>query len=490
MTRFLVLSIRFLDGRYHGLTNNGTQAEWPPSPFRLFQALVAGNSRASELSEPVRGALTWLESLEAPDIFSPPAQAGRVTITYVPNNTIHLNGTRRTPKFIRPTQFSRDRLLQYVWSFDDALPNASQNAGIVVESAKHIRCLGWGIDLAIGHGEILDRQVVPTTGRVRYRPGTTLMPDTIELRVPRRDSLTSLERAHADFTERYESAGVTVLESAAAIYKPCGYRVDPSRPYRIFELRKADGRRFRYPPRKLIHIAGMVRHLAIRAMKKNPPHDVDKDWAETYVAGHATEDGHDHRQLSYLPLPSIGHAHADPGVRRVMIAAPMGDEGWLDHLARHLAGRMLKPLQGNEFANGDAPLLVPAPYDNIARFYTQASNVWASVTPVILPGHDDRKPAKRRRLIEKALAQSGIEQPCEFEWSAISHFPKSFSAHKYDRDKRPVGYFRPGHLLSQTAVHLMLRFDNDVRVPGPMTIGAGRHCGFGLMAGIDEYPSG
>ena len=42
MTRFLLLSIRFLDDRYHGLTNNGEKAEWPPSPFRVFQALVAG----------------------------------------------------------------------------------------------------------------------------------------------------------------------------------------------------------------------------------------------------------------------------------------------------------------------------------------------------------------------------------------------------------------------------------------------------------------
>jgi hypothetical protein len=27
----------------------------------------------------------------------------------------------------------------------------------------------------------------------------------------------------------------------------------------------------------------------------------------------------------------------------------------------------------------------------------------------------------------------GIDQPCEFEWSAFSRFPKSLSAHKYDR---------------------------------------------------------
>jgi hypothetical protein len=43
-------------------------------------------------------------------------------------------------------------------------------------------------------------------------------------------------------------------------------------------------------------------------------------------------------------------------------------------------------------------------------------------------------------------------------------------------------------LLSQTAVHLTLRFHHDtaertpILVPGPIALGAGRHCGFGLMA--------
>jgi len=112
--------------------------------------------------------------------------------------------------------------------------------------------------------------------------------------------------------------------------------------------------------------------------------------------------------------------------------------------------------------------------------YTQPANAWATVTPVILPGHDDHKPAKTRKLIEKALRQSGIEQPCTFEWSPYSQFPKSLSAHKYDRQGRPIGYFRPDHLPTQTAVHLVLRFEQEV--PGLIAVGAGRHCGFGLLA--------
>jgi len=123
--------------------------------------------------------------------------------------------------------------------------------------------------------------------------------------------------------------------------------------------------------------------------------------------------------------------------------------------------------------------------DKMVRRYTKATGIWASVTPVVLPGHNDRKHDKTRRLIKAALSQSGIKQPCEVEWSPFSHFPKSFSAHKYDRDKQPIGYIRPDHLATLTAVHLKLRFGNALSVPGPLSIGAGRHCGLGILAGIE-----
>jgi CRISPR-associated protein Csb2 len=126
---------------------------------------------------------------------------------------------------------------------------------------------------------------------------------------------------------------------------------------------------------------------------------------------------------------------------------------------------------------------VPVRFDKIAGYYTKSGKIWHSFTPVILPGHDDYDPKKRLTLIEKALRQAGIDQSCEFEASPSSWFRKSYSAHKYGKDKRPQGYIRPGYLLSQTAVHLTLRFQENVS--GPIAIGAGRHCGLGLFAPAD-----
>lgn len=490
----LLLSVRLLDDRYHGLTANGEKPEWPPSPFRLFQALVAGNANGSTLKADVAEALRWLESLNAPDVIAPRAGNGQTIQTYVLNNT---DGRSRTPKIVRPTILNGDRLIQYAWKFDPNSPDAIRHAGTIATAARHIRALGWGIDMANGHGEIVDAIPRALPSRIRFLPIQDLGMRASDFRSPRLGSLTSLEECYSQYLARFESNESTQLESGGPIYQLQAYTAGGARPYAIFKLLDANDDPYRHPHSKLVHIAGMVRHLAISAMTRNPPPSVKEPatWIKRYVAGHrdAADKAVDlpHAQLSYVPLPSIGHHHTDPAVRRVMIVAPVGDDAILEHLSQQLDGLRLEP-------EGQQDLRVPvflhrARHDNVGKFYTQPDEPenygysrWASVTPVILPGHDDHKPEKTRKLIEKALVQSGIDQPCEFEWSAFSHFPKSYSAHKYDKSKRLIGYIRPDHLIDQTAVHLTLMFPLGLKVPGPLTIGAGRHCGFGLMAGIGD----
>ena len=61
MSRALVIFVRFHDDRYHGA------GDWPPSPARLFQALVAAAALPG-LDTDERNALRWLEKLRAPTI--------------------------------------------------------------------------------------------------------------------------------------------------------------------------------------------------------------------------------------------------------------------------------------------------------------------------------------------------------------------------------------------------------------------------------------
>jgi CRISPR-associated protein Csb2 len=62
------------------------------------------------------------------------------------------------------------------------------------------------------------------------------------------------------------------------------------------------------------------------------------------------------------------------------------------------------------------------------------------------------------------------------------------TAHKYDRSGRLAGYVRPKHLEGLTAVHVRLTF--ECAVAGPLSVGAGRHCGLGVLATMPPSAGG
>lgn len=502
MTRYLCISVTLLDPLFHGKADHD-KPEWPPSPLRLFQAVLRGartGSRESQWTRAKAAAFEWLERCEPPVIVAPCALLSRSSHTlFVPNNDSDKECDQRnrlTSKVARPYHLPEDiedRRLHYLWRINEEdNSSALDYAELLCAESRHLLALGWGIDQAVATGHILPQDEAEAFVRkgVKWRPfhGHQYAADT--RRVPRQGTFCNLEMVYESFVNRVNGRRYTPPLKPSVFGRTRYVCPDfiPSRPYAVFELRHDDGEYCRYSQRKLIHVAGMVRHLARQTMLSDPPPGVADHWIERYIAGHRPEGETDHRQLSYLPLPSIGHEHADQIVRRVMIAAPVGDDAWLEHVAHRLAGQRLQsdPERGADFGDAGLPMLARVSRDNISRHYMGPAKRWASVTPVILPGHDDRKPYKTRKLIEAALAQSDIEQPCEFEWSAHSLFRKSFSAHKYDQDRKPIGYIRPDHLLTQTAVHLKLQFSHDLRIPGPLAIGAGRHCGFGLMAAAEK----
>jgi CRISPR-associated protein Csb2 len=511
MSQLLCISVRFLQPFAHG--RGDTQVpEWPPSPLRLLQALVAAsagrwNQRTRVLTaEP---ALRWLEALPPPTIVAPEVHTSQHPCRfYVPDNVAdrvaaswRRGGTAeiadyRTEKDVHTAHLLDGDAVHYLYPLTGTPPTDWQpHVQTLTLAARAMTHLGWGIDMATGDAEILPAH------QARQLPGHRWVPcpaGGTPLRVAQPGTLNELARKHTDFLGRL-AAGVFHPVPPLRVFGIVRYQREDhplSRPCRLFKLLKSDGRPDAYPHAQLIHLAGMLRHLAIGAMLRDPPPGVSADWVETCVAGHRhnSDESALHRQFSYLPLPSLGHRHTDPAVRRVMIAAPLRDEALLDHLARRLAGLTLRPEPGkpDRFC-GQPPILVPLRHgDNVTRCYTRPSSVWHSFTPVILPGHDDHRSAKTQALIAKALAQSGIDQPCDFEWSAVSRFPKSYTSHKCGPDQKLQGYIRPDHLLTQTAVHLTLRFHdgsaakNPVAVPGPLAVGAGRHCGLGLLAAGQE----
>jgi CRISPR-associated protein Csb2 len=522
----LLLTVRFLDDRYHGLLDRGGPPEWPPSPYRLFQALVAGVARGGELVigddvpsntnfTPIGQALDWLQRHtreHPPIIITPKSKSGQAITRFVPNNDGDKKFERQkrlSAKHTEPTLFLLEHdqkpEVHYVWDIAGKMDCPVTD---IERSARSLTTLGWGIDMAFADARLADEPKLQKLKGIRWYPKKRDWPFRDTLRVPTYDdhsgecTLCDLRHCHNTSISRVEHGKPLKTVDKPRVFdrivytsteRPCGPQ------YGVFKLVDDNDDTVSYPHARLIHVAGMVRHLAVELMKRHPPRDLrglsPDQWVDQYVAGHKLSgdesDGQPHTQFSYVPLPSIGHEHTDPAVRRVMIVAPLGDEAWLEHLMQHLDDQTLEPLSGTMLPPGTRLQRIPeGRKDGVQKAYTRSSRVWVSFTPVILPGHDDHKPDKTRKLILKALAQSGIEQACQFEWSACSSFPKSFSAHKYIRDentpdgKRTIGYVRPDHLLHQTAVHLRLHFEHSV--PGPVTLGAGRHCGFGLFAALGD----
>ena len=507
MSKLLCVTIRFLDPEptFNGKRDGG-EPEWPPSPLRLFQALVdaaASRWRIAAYAGFAKSGLEWLQQLNPPLVIAPKHYVGVPFRIAVPNNDLDVwagpvakgNTPKKQPnelktmKTVTPcricTRSVEGAAVRYVWTLSEAdVAEYHKHHNAFAAAAQSITHLGWGVDMVAGNAEIVSETDIAALDGEHWKPDSM----GTNLRVPAPGTLNALMAKQNAFLHRLSHNGFKPVPTLPiSAFRVVGYRranepIAP--PYAVFELRNDDGSLFGYRQDRLIHIAGMVRHLSIEAMRRSAPAGVPADWVETYVAGHRDPESQEHRQFSYLPLPSIGHRHADPSVRRLMIVAPLGDGFLLEHLAKRLDGQQLKPTSETELNN--PPTLVRVRYDKVAGYYTKPANSWASVTPVILPGHDDHKPDKTRKLIEKALRQAGVEQSCEYEWSAFSLFPKSLSAHKYDRHKRLTGYIRPDHLLNQTAVHLKLRFSNDLQVSGPLVVGAGRHCGFGLFAAVAD----
>lgn len=491
MTRHLCISVTLIDPLFHG-KSDGDEPEWPPSPMRLFQALVAGSlcgCRSTEWSSAKEEAYRWLERRTPPMIIAPPGRRATAYTLFVPNNDADKRFERQdrlTSKIVRPcrliskeTDAGNGLTMRYLWAIqEDEWAESRPHTEVLCREARHLIALGWGIDHAVAEGRVLaDDTAAALVGR-RWRAWRIRRSGQKQSRIPIDGSLQDLVMVHTSFVNRINGKRFAPPQKLrrfdAVAYLPVS--TFPPRPHVAFELPK--GMAFRQE--KAVVVAAMLRSLACRCAKDDS--HLFPGGSETYVAGHGprTEDGRlaDQRwpRFSYLPLPSIGHEHADGMIRRLLVAEPFGGDG--DHAwwaQQRLRNEVLQDKQGD--ARGVLLDLWRPSSSRLVGRYVRGSQEWFSVTPVVLPGLDDGKQPKAERLFLKAAAQSQIPIGAIEEvilrkapfWPGAAH---------------PRHYFVPEYLRGFARWHAMVRFREPV--PGPLAIGAGRHVGMGLMAGSDD----
>ena len=476
MTRHLCISVTLLDGLFHGKRDAG-EAEWPPSPLRLFQALLAGartGCRTREWSDAKADAFRWLERRQPPEIVAPLGRPAPSYSLYVPNNNSDKTFNRQdrlTTKVARPHRTAGGRTCHYLWKMDDDMAEHSPAAEALRREARRILALGWGIDQAVGDGLLLTPAEAAALPGLRWTPWESAGPSgAVPLRIPRPGTLDDLERVHASFLasvsrDGYRPKRKPSVFATAAYARPLTL---PGRPSAGFDLHDRRGDRRAFAQTDAVAVAAMVRHVACEAAKRDSHEFPGR--SELYVAGHVGDAQESPPRFSYLPLPTVGHPHADGLIRRVLIAEPYGTPG--DHA--RWARRRLRHSELTDTTGQARCVLAPAEgTDNVAACYTRPARSWSSVTPVVLPGFDDGRHYKAQRLFFKATGQAGlpVEAIAEMVLRKAPFWPGS---------QHPRRYRRPDYLRDLPAWHVHLRFHEPI--PGPLAIGAGRHCGLGLFA--------
>ncbi len=537
MQQLLCISITFLLERFHGRTLGDRAPEWPPSPLRLFQALVATAHRGrgeAALPDAEEAALRWLESLcerHPPTIVAKSSTKATPYVLAVPNNDLDVwarslaagrepkkqPNELRTMKTVRPTaildepieQAEDSSTVRFIWpiSAGDADEHAEPFVSIR-RLAQRIISVGWGSDLVAADARLLSEREANEMRGTKWRPGTPTGDSPSDRPVPIKGTLNALRVRHNRWLGRVNSKSsqyddvppyIELDEDDAPrvlrAYEPGS--VSPTRPLAAFVLRPLDRDTgyVAFPATRAVCVAAMLRHATCEAAKGDldPSGWRTNEWSLRFVAGHGPEGSpkrrtkdDSHPRFSYLPLPSVGHRHADGLIRRVIIAEPFGGDGGDGRSARwaaqRLAGAVLQDEDRGPVARLEPVELDEAEFAQVFRLYAarssqEAGATWVSVTPVILPGYDDNKPAKRERLLLDCLRHAGIDP------TAVASMQSRRSGWNPGVTAPLSSFKRPNYLKHLPAIHVRLAFSRPIS--GPLAIGAGRHCGLGIC-GVDS----
>lgn len=501
------IHVRSLTGYFHGIADAG-KPEWPPSPFRLFQALRAGCTSNRQLSQDrICAALHWLEQLEPPTIVAPDATRLRGYPLYVPNNDIDSVrgdvtrvGEIKSKKIVTAQRFDLDAPVQYIWT--DICTDTPEGLGELVTG---LHTLGTGIDAAFASLIQKDHAVLPQSrpGLSIWRPGANAQ-ESVNLAVPLIGSFDSIERRYAEFLSRFTRKGKKQYFSqpAMARSKQISYGNEPFR--LVFSIRHDDSGST-YHAFTATRCDGLVAQLIDIVCRSYPD---DNDFIERFIVGRRASSADLRRRVRFLPLPSRGHRHADGLVRRVLVEFPAGSPVRPEAVAWALEGEKVSTQQKtnahttavgleHDSVLSDEGILEAETTPVITTLeklsYGRRSSCWRTVTPMVISpsiqidtltdktdvNARTEKEHKLHKAVRVAVRQAGYPEPSAISLQCEPFGGFSQPAREYANGTR----FKPDRLF-----HVGLRFPELVH--GPVVIGDGRFRGLGLFEPVNPAGTG
>jgi CRISPR-associated protein Csb2 len=511
----LTLGIRYLTGCVVASDiADRRRAEWPPHPGRVFMALAAAHFQTGGDSAE-QTALEWLETetqRRPPHIHAPKHVERPVVTHYVPVNDEA--GPSKTPlqSVAGLTRARQPRTFACAWLEDDTVYLVWRDAQPEAHFAPLERLCGKVT--RIGHSSSL---VQMWASQTPPEAAASWLPDdaraTEHFRVPATGLLHYLRRqfneqevneffelsevagdtsdkerqkaAKSALRERFQNRPPARLRPELSVsqgYAPRRDEVEPLVPGTVFDprllvfaLRRVDGPYRQLDLAATLQVTGRFREALLQHLGADPP--------ET-LSGQRGQARSERPHVAFLPLPFVGHEHADGGILGVALAVPRDiDAGDRQRLLKALntlrgEGLNLGALGRWDLGSPDAGASPVALRDRLWTAAPAGARQWATVTPYVYDRHAKAK--------DKAAYQRELAEAVRESWQRVRQSPEVLvevaitpvsahlgapASHQFPRLAR-----KDGSECRHT--HAILIFDRPV--VGPVLLGAGRYRGYGL----------
>lgn len=469
----LSISVEFLHGTFRGdpdgsaRTGRVSSGEWPPSPARLFAALVAADGTGDACRVTEGAELEWFERLPPPAIYADPKPPHQPILPrWVVRHTgsavraTHQEYLARSPALSRAGARVAPRYPDVVYLWEGEQPPQ----GVLVALQRRGARVGY-----LGASDSPVRLRVSTAMPASIVEANAFVSDeagSATINVTQPGDLARWNRLYTEWTER--GASVSRLQFPALRHEAL---------YRLPSPMESRDRAGDVAAWLLLHPAVSGRRVSLLTglFKEAVLSHYQRLFGEPpqVLHGHGfTTKGYE--TARYLALPDVGHRWSRGRIHGLALWLPPDCDAGIRQRARDAAFSIRRLL-------GIGIDVAVSPHDGDERplaahpgRWTRSSRIWVSAVPAI----HERRGALNHAEVARWCQHAGLPDPVDF-WSTRTPLVSGAL------DLAPVEVNRPGRAALPYS-HVKLWFDEAIE--GPVVVGSGRQRGFGLCLPLDRDP--